>query len=315
MQNNHVSEYFVKRSACPACLSRHFSTIYSCEYLQDPVRAFLEAFYNKQGFVELHYLENGVYTVAECESCGLIFQQYIPDDVLAERIYEHWIDPEVSFQKAEKNKINAHHLQEVAIIREYLDPVNPSELTFFDYGMGWGKWCQAAKSIGCQVYGAELSRNRIANAERLGVEVLEWEQIPQKKFDFINTDQVIEHVPDPLGTIRHLAKALKPKGLLKINVPNGIGIKQKLRFNNWKRSHGVTSLNAILPLEHINCFKHQQIIKMGKLAGLVPVKIPIKIQYAIIMRTPTPKKTLRNLINPLYRNYVSISTYCFFAKQ
>ena len=78
----------------------------------------------------------------------------------------------------------------------------PIELQFLDFGMGWGKWCQMAKAFGCQVYGLELSKARIKYASSLGISVLSNEELNHYKFDYINADQVFEHITNPKNTLQ-----------------------------------------------------------------------------------------------------------------
>lgn len=63
---------------------------------------------------------------------------------------------------------------------------------------------------------------------------MSWEEIPQHQFDFINTEQVFEHIPKPLETLRYLKKALKTNGVLKISVPTANDIEQRLEIMDWK---------------------------------------------------------------------------------
>ena len=55
------------------------------------------------------------------------------------------------------------------------------------------------------------------------------DQVTKFEYDFINTEQVLEHVVDPYSVINLLASLLKDNGILKISVPNA---KYHLRKNN-----------------------------------------------------------------------------------
>ncbi len=192
----------------------------------------------------------------------------------------------------------------------------PSELQFFDFGMGWGKWCRMAKAFGCNIYGAEVSKARIDYAKSQGIKVISWDDIPNHRFDFVNMEQVLEHIPEPFETLLYLKKSLKPEGLIKISVPNGSDIKNRLRVSDWAASKGSrNSLNAVSPLEHINCFDHGSLIKMADLAGFEKIKIPLSIQYIYSTNWRPTKRLLRNILGPLYRNMFKKSTYLFFRQK
>lgn len=79
-----------------------------------------------------------------------------------------------------------------------------------DFGMGWGSLCFQFKSLGVNARGAELSVPRIQNATKNGIEVLSWEEIFLNKFHFITTDDVFEHLSNPLKSLEHLVNSLLP---------------------------------------------------------------------------------------------------------
>lgn len=105
--------------------------------------------------------------------------------------------------------------------------------------------------------------------------MISWDEVPHNQFDFINTEQVFEHIPDPLGTMRHLSQAMKPNGIIKISIPNGNNIAHKLKVMDWDaKRKAKDSLMVITPLEHINCYRTKSILTMGKKCGLENVDIP-----------------------------------------
>lgn len=276
--------YFEKREICPACHSKKSKELYSCEFLEPPIKDYLVTFYSPQGGIEFKYLKNAVYILKECSECSLIYQKEIPNEFLMNKLYEEWIDPNIVFTKfiqdfKRYSKRSSSYAQEIMQLMEYFKNLQRRP-KFLDFGMGWGEWCLMAKAFGCDIYGNELSEARIEHAKTLGIKTITWDQIPNLKFDFINTEQVFEHIANPLEVLRHLKKALNKNGLIKISVPNGEDIKRRLQILDWtapKGSHN--SLNDISPLEHINCFNHASIIKMAEKAGIEKVKIPLFNQY------------------------------------
>jgi hypothetical protein len=68
---------------------------------------------------------------------------------------------------------------------------------------------------------------------------------------------------------------LKPNGIIRINVPNGWDIKRRLEIWDWTAPRGSeNSLNMVAPLQHINCYIHEALVKMGQEAGLEVAVIP-----------------------------------------
>ncbi len=310
--------YFVKRDGCPGCMSADYKTVYACGFLKSPLKEYLESFYSTQGGIDFEYLKDGEFILNECSNCGLIYQQEIPNDFLMKEIYEKWIKPQTTEQpRTQKESLYDASLraQEVMMLIAYLS-AGSSPLKFFDFGMGWGKWCLMAKAFGCDVYGTDLSKPKIEHAKSLGIKVITWDDIPNHAFDFVNTEQVFEHLPEPLETLQHLKTSLKPEGLIKISVPDGVNIKRNLRISDWTEpKDSKNSITPVTPLEHINCFNRASLITMAEKAGLELVKIPLTIQYAYATHWKPIKPALKNILRPLYRDVLQRGTSLFFRQK
>jgi 2-polyprenyl-3-methyl-5-hydroxy-6-metoxy-1,4-benzoquinol methylase len=317
MDENASNPWFVVRRKCPVCASEQFKTIYKARYDEPPVRDYLVEFYSSQGIVEFEYLEGAFYTLCDCNQCHAVFQREIPGDALMERVYEHWIDPvrlAGGTQRRHGLDYYSGHAREITRLVAQLGG-NPTSLDFLDFGMGWGEWALMAKALGCNVYGAELSRDRIENAKSMGIKIVTWDEIPGHSFDFINTEQVFEHIPEPLETLRHLGKALKPGGLLKVSVPTATDINRRLRLMDWKAPKGrKNSLNPVAPLEHINFFRRSSLARMAREAGMEEVQIPMRLQYKYPGDWSGPGKAARNIFLPLYRNLLKRQNNVLFRK-
>jgi 2-polyprenyl-3-methyl-5-hydroxy-6-metoxy-1,4-benzoquinol methylase len=244
----------------------------------------------------------------------MIFQRDIPDETLMGRLYEHWIDFGKVFnlrQGDDSLEYYASHAQEIMQIISYFNRL-PSSLSFFDYGMGLGQWALMAKAFGCEAYGAELSEECIEFAKSSGIKIIEWDEIPQHRFDFINTEQVLEHIPKPLETLRHLKTALKPDGILKVSVPTANDIDRRLKIMDWKSpKYSRNSLNPVAPLEHINCYRRSSLRKMAEEAEMEVVYIPIVDQYRYTVAWSGMRNITRNVLGPVSRNLLKRRNYMF----
>lgn len=271
-----MNKYFIERQSCPCCDCSINSEIYRASYTEPPISVSLDEFYSPQGCIEFEYLERQEYFVCECNQCGLLYQREIPDDFLMKKLYDKWIDPEKILNGIEKNRSIGYFASisdEIIRIMRYFN-VPPRELSFLDYSMGWGHWCRVAQSFGCGVHGTEFSSARLEYAKRTGVKTVEYDELPHNYYDFINTEQVFEHLPNPQTVLSRLKKCLKPNGLLKISVPNGANIKQKLKKSDWKaKKESSNSLNPIAPLEHVNCFNKENLIQFARGLDFTPIDI------------------------------------------
>lgn len=312
MQN----EYFSLRDKCPSCNSAHLTELYRKPYDKPPISEYLESFY--QGHVEFKYLKNASFILCECDKCGMIFQKEIPDGSLMEVLYEKWIDPRKVFERHNQNddlNLYAYFAQEISTIIAYFKKV-PSELSFLDFGMGWGKWALMAKGFGCESYGTELSEERIKYAISKGIKVITWDEIPRHEFNFINIEQVFEHIPNPLDTLDYLKDSLMPNGIIKISVPTAGNIKNRLKLMDWSAPYGTkNSLNPVAPLEHINYFRRNSLIEMATLVGMKEVAIPMMTQYIYTSNWYGLKRIVKNMLLPLYRNVLKRQNYVFFQSK
>jgi SAM-dependent methyltransferase len=189
-------------------------------------------------------------------------------------VYEKWIDAETVFKKTESQRALGYFTylssELIRVCRLFARP--PMSLTFLDYSMGWGHWCRAAHGLGCTAHGTEYSPSRVAYAKAHGVKVVDEHKLEPRRYDFINTEQVFEHLPDPLTTLKRLRAALAPGGILRISVPNGADILDRLWQADWSIPRGHPgSLVAVAPLEHVNCFNRTCLVQMALRCHLRPI--------------------------------------------
>lgn len=305
-----MNEHFVSRDVCPCCGSPACIELFRKAYNDEPLRSYLVSFYSRQGGVSFEYLRDKDYILVECAKCGLIYQREIPGESLMHKIYEEWIDPKKVYSLKVKSRSIDYYAN---LSREIVNVVRllnrpPMELTFLDYSMGWGHWARIAKSFDITVHGTEFSSSRIEHARAHGVHVIEYGEIASKRYDFINTEQVFEHLPDPHGTLSYLKGSLKPGGIIKISVPNGWDIKAQISGLAGRADKGwhSDSLNAAAPLEHINCFTHRSLLQFAAELGLKPLastsvkrsgNMP-RVLYGGVRRALRMFQRLRNIRTP-----------------
>ncbi len=274
-------QYFIKRKHCPVCLGKSLTQLYCKQYSDPVISSYLERFYGAQGFIELEYLKNEMYSLLQCNDCRLIFQEFIPDDFILKKLYDEWIDPATVRKDAAKHPLSyyVHHAVEIANLASHFN-VLPYTLKFLDFGMGWSEWLLTARGFGCNSYGMELSTERISYAQQQGIKIVDWDEVPSCGFDYINTEQVFEHIVDPLGTLTHLAKGLKTGGIIKISVPNGNNFLKRVHKLDWNApKFSRNSPNVVAPLEHLNCYSTETLKTLAKICGLTEIKVPVRYVF------------------------------------
>ena len=311
MQN--INTNFIQRHCCPVCNNPKELPFYSIPYDDKNIISYLKNFYEPQGKIEFNYLKNVDYSLIKCGVCKLIYQEFVPNDELLEILYESWIDPEKAFERNGNLGLEYRLLRfnEIIQVLDYFEK-EPNQLSVLDFGMGWGSYCKQLLSLDMNVFGAELSEKRITNAKKYGIQVLNWEEIPKMDLDFINTDDVFEHIVQPNLLLNHLVKGLKKGGVIKISVPNGIVYSKAIKAMNWSAERGAElNLNGVSPLEHINCFFPDSLRELAKSNGLSEISISINRQIKL------KDENFLFSMKKMYRKYILgiKSTSLFFLKN
>jgi SAM-dependent methyltransferase len=264
---------FVQRENCPLCGSRAQQMLSDLAFDEAPLAPFLEGFYG--GRLAPAELASGRYRIQCCDECDFIFQDRILDDAGMQRLYQDWVDQASSLQKkrfAKANRFLQYAGQVKTLTRLFDKP--PQQTRVLDYGMGWGYWCRMVQAHGFDVRGYELSASRREHARELGVPVMDELEQADVEFDFIYANQVFEHLPDPKQALHELCRYLHADGIVYLRVPDGRDVARHLRQGGWS-----PGLDAIHPLEHINCFTRATLIQLGASAGLQPVQAPLRLEW------------------------------------
>ena len=144
----------------------------------------------------------------------------------------------------------------------YLHDLPPGRL--LDVGCGMGEFAAGMAALGWTATGIEFDPETVAAARRQpGITVHEGSVEDQKfaddSFDAITMSNVIEHLPDPLGTMRELARVLRPGGRLVVITPNIQSMGHAIFGPAWR---------GLEPPRHLFLFSAKALERFGEAAGL-----------------------------------------------
>jgi SAM-dependent methyltransferase len=265
----------VAREACPVCAAEEAQLVLDLPYDREPISTYLDAFYG--GRFDISLVEGERYELDRCMQCGLLYQRFVPRKPLLDTLYGSVaLADQQDVGRARGLPVRQSYSHQVEQMINYWgrDPSTPRVL---DFGSGTGLWLRMADAYGCEAHAAEVATGHVAHLEARGVTLHPADRLPVDSFHFINAEQVFEHLVAPAEVIRRLARSLVTRGLLRISVPNGAGVASLLAEADWAASKGSPrSLNAIAPLEHINCFTRGSLIALGDQACLRPFEYPIR---------------------------------------
>lgn len=161
------------------------------------------------------------YTVFKCKFCKLIFSTPFPTNEELNVFYQGFLFNPPNFNIREKLiRTKMNYLQNIFNIENK----NSARKTFLDYGGGTGLSFKAATELGLDSYYFDLDKEAIKFV-RENFNLSENNLINDLKycnitFDFILSDNVIEHVTDPKTFITDLYNKLNKNGILVIKTPN-----------------------------------------------------------------------------------------------
>lgn len=300
------------RTQCPACLSASLSVVYEEPYTGKGMQTYLARHYEGHAG---RAADSGVYALARCNKCSLVFQRQVPEGALLEEIYNSWV-PGTELEREHRN----YSLDEYRYLAEQVQFIiqhfglAPGELDALDFGFGWAHWSKMAMGFGCNVWGVELSEERARHGRSAGLRVVGLGDLPARRFRFINTEQVFEHLTEPRLVLEKLRDALSGDGIIKISVPNAVGALKKISEG---KNFGALSVNdqmPIAPLEHINAFSHESLVAFGKEFGLKPLRPSFYRLFNSASGLMQPKNLARAMARPFYRHVFPRTTFVYFVR-
>jgi 2-polyprenyl-3-methyl-5-hydroxy-6-metoxy-1,4-benzoquinol methylase len=144
----------------------------------------------------------------------------------------------------------------------------PENVRVLDLGCGLGEAVAYHKLRGCDARGVDADHNvmRIGELYSLDVRVGTFESSMYESgyFDYVTLDQVIEHVHDPVATLKEVAEVLRENGVCVLSTPNAGGLGRYMFGRKWLHWH--------VPY-HVGFFSRESMRKAAAQAGLTVHKM------------------------------------------
>ncbi|PSL44951.1 2-polyprenyl-3-methyl-5-hydroxy-6-metoxy-1,4-benzoquinol methylase [Chitinophaga niastensis] len=231
----------------------------NCRYCNNPLEVYYaDMFDNRYGYP-------GTYTMWKCKNCdhlsleanftpemiGELYSNYYPRKHLNLDDWKPYkeVSGFMAWFKGERSA--AHHWV-------------PKNVRILDIGCGFGETLGYHENRGCEVFGVEADDNikRVADKYSFNAEVglFDPEHYQPDYFDYVTMAQVIEHVTDPVVSMKGIAKILKPGGVAILTTPNAKGWGVKVFGKKWAHWH--------IPY-HLHLFSKKSMKKYAAEAGLV----------------------------------------------
>jgi SAM-dependent methyltransferase len=175
------------------------------------------------------------FSYLKCQECGLVFLSPRPEEKEIPQFYEQdyygeglqkfhsWLEaPRLFFAWNRMRRVKKFF---------------PRPGKALDIGCGQGTFLQLLKEQGWECHGTELTTDSASRASRMGIPVsvgeIDEDRFPAHSFDLITLWHVLEHLPEPLKTLKTLTRLLKKGGILAISTPNIDSLQAEIGGGQW----------------------------------------------------------------------------------
>ena len=215
----------------------------------------------------------GTFTIAKCQSCGLLFTNPRPNLNFIDSLYSNYYNGSVALVGPQDQSIPERMKRNTFLRKTYHqvfgnyigEVLSKTRGRVLDLGCGLGGVLEDLTKLGCEVFGIEPNPDAAKMCKEKGLNVecdlIEDMIYPENFFDVVLLFHVIEHLPSPKNTLQKIFQILKPSGSLFIACPNADSYLSKFFGEYWAGWH---------PPFHFYHFTPQT---MSKLIGLTDFEI------------------------------------------
>ncbi len=170
-------------------------------------------------------LDQRQWSVCECGDCS---HQFINPQPTREELEPYYHAQYEAYDPTHgANASDEEEVKRARISGRFRHVPVPTGLRVLDVGSGGGWFLRICKQLGATEQGVELSKHAAEMARSQGLRVFQGsldEYVAQvsgrPQFDIITANHVVEHLQDPVATLRMMKGLLAPGGFIWISVPN-----------------------------------------------------------------------------------------------
>jgi len=239
ISSGKIKNIYVTRRTCPLC-----------------GQASREVVFVKNGFEHLH-----------C-SCGMIYVADVLKDeylnmVYTDEAYEE--ETHVSFRSEPRRSfIMAIYEEGMALINTLVS----SRGRLLDVGCSSGLFMEYAQERGFKTSGIEPSQYAVEYARENGLDARQGYfkkgSVPSGSHDLVTLWDVLEHCDNPSDILKDVHDALKPEGIIFLQIPNVMGLAPRIMRKDC---------NMFTGFGHINLFCPETVTKILKQCGYEDIRL------------------------------------------
>lgn len=208
----------------------------------------------------------GSHEVRQCNNCSQVFVTGVDlQTVQADYDESHYFLERNSYLERWE-ELSGHFQKIINTVKKI-----KSKGTLLDVGCSVGILLDVAQKNGFEVKGVEISRWASEFARERGLDVVTGGLIeagyPERNFDIIVLNHVVEHLSSPGAILQEAKRILKDDGLLVVGVPNFGSYMAQIRKGKWV---------SLMPDHHIWQFTHATLTNLLTACGFCEVYFEAK---------------------------------------
>jgi 2-polyprenyl-3-methyl-5-hydroxy-6-metoxy-1,4-benzoquinol methylase len=166
-----------------------------------------------------------------CASCGVVFLHPRPEETILSSLYSesYYGKGRKKFAAVLESAIAALTLLKWKRLRVLLGPGD----RMLDVGCGRGTLVRLARAAGFEAYGLERHYPDAPFSPHIFYHDLTESAFPAGHFQAVVLWHVLEHLPEPVASLKEIHRLLRPGGWLSVAVPNFGGAQARASKGNW----------------------------------------------------------------------------------
>lgn len=213
-----------------------------------------------------HELDKDHMQLVRCAACDLVYVSPTFDEAHYKKVYasrEYQDIVRDLGMKSHEYRVGRFGRERVALMAAHLSTAAPR---YLDVGCSTGFVVEAARDAGWQAIGVDLNPSAVEFGTARGLDLraveLEASGLEPESFDAVSLFDVLEHLIDPVRTLRACARLIKPGGIVFVYVPN---------YDSASRLLMGKDAHFIWPTHHLNYYTPATIRDLMTREGFDPV--------------------------------------------
>ena len=178
----------------------------------------------------LHTRLGEIYSLIQCNACAFISTHPLPGSKVLKQYYDQ--DYWHNYSGKKGRLLDALYKLRMQRIIKAIKTMVPHNGRILDWGAGDGSLLKLLetkgfKGLGIDIYSAESPDRKLINSS------IQDAPFQDGFFDAITCFHVLEHIDEPVPSVKKAMQLLKPGGILILEVPNIASFSFKLFKRNW----------------------------------------------------------------------------------